>query len=109
MYTNEDILKSGETLMKAYVALKAGETRRAAKLFASIDGAGIDPIMDGVAKAMLRLKAEGEECDTEEDMEDEEEMDEDEEEDMEDEEGDEEEVEETCEVPASVAKYLEID
>jgi len=59
MSQNKRIRESGETLLKAYVALKAGDVRKGAKLFASLrKEESVDTIMDGIAKAMMRLKAE---------------------------------------------------
>lgn len=105
MSSNFDVRDTGNTLLKAYVSLKAGETKKAMKLFSSLKyETGLDPIMDGVAKAMMRLQA----MDDEESFEDEDMGDEDmgDEEDMGDDEGFDE--EEEVEVPASVAKFLNL-
>jgi len=114
MSQNKRIRESGETLLKAYVALKAGDVRKGAKLFASLrKEESVDTIMDGIAKAMMRLKAEELEEDiVEEAIGDdlEEDILDDLEEDEPDDEVDELEIEEdeTIEVPASVAKYLKL-
>ena len=109
MSQNKRIRESGETLLKAYVALKAGDVRKGAKLFASLrKEESVDTIMDGIAKAMMRLKAEELEEDIGDDLE--EGILDDLEEEEPDDEVDELEIEEdeTIEVPASVAKYLKL-
>ena len=113
MSQNKRIRESGETLLKAYVALKAGDVRKGAKLFASLrKEESVDTIMDGIAKAMMRLKAEELEEELDEDIGDdlEEDIMDDLEEDGPEDDVDELEIEEdeTIEVPASVAKYLKL-
>jgi len=113
MSQNKRIRESGETLLKAYVALKAGDVRKGAKLFASLrKEESVDTIMDGIAKAMMRLKAEELEEELDEDIGDdlEEDIMDDLEEDGPEDDVDELEIEEdeTIEVPASVAKYLRL-
>lgn len=51
-------IDASRTLLKASVQLKAGNTREAFKLFASLkEEEGFDEIMDGIAKGAKRLEA----------------------------------------------------
>jgi len=97
---------TGKKLLKSYVALISGNTRTAAKMFASLkDSEGLDEIMDGVGQALNRLQAmeedvQDDDLDIDElDLDDE---DEDEDDDMDVDEDEDEEIE----VPASVVKCL---
>jgi len=117
---NFEIIEASKKLLKAFVIAKSGKYRKAGKLFAeAVEDEAIDPVMDGIAKSVQELEAEEEEKILEEDMEEEEDDskdldidisgkndDKDEDDDMDDE--DEEEIEEV-EVPASVAKVLNLE
>jgi len=107
--SNEHVKNAGETLIKAYVSLKAGETQQGFRYFSSLKGDdGLDQIMDGVAKAMLKIKAGEDEEDLSEYEEVPEEDLESETEELENEIEDEptEDEEEEIDVPASVVQLL---
>ena len=104
MFTNDEILEAGNVILRSYVSMKSGDLRTANKLFNSLkDDNALDPIMDGIAKAMTRLKAEEEEV-----VEEDNDNDDDEEEVEDNDNDDEEAVEETIDVPASVAAHLNL-
>ncbi len=118
------VYSTGEKILKAYVAIKAGELKQGVTLFAEAVKAddGVDPIMDGIANAMKRIKAEDEEAseedeldlddeDDEEDVDDEDEgIDDDDDDDVDDDDEDEDDDDEESEVevPASVARILRL-
>lgn len=108
-----EIYKAGEDLLRAIVAVKAGDVKSGVKLFAKVANSDtLNPISDGIAKGILRLKAEDEIMDDEEILDEEEDLDAkckagDEEDLTEDEDVTEEDMgEEDVEIPASVAKVL---
>lgn len=100
---SERIQSAGETLLRAFVSMEAGNGQKAFRLFASLkEDEGFHAIMDGVAKAVLKLRA----SEDEDNLDDFEDVSDDEEADAMDDEDMPEDDDEEIEVPASVAQVL---
>lgn len=56
----QKILGAGEDLLRAYVALRSGETKKGFSLFAkAVEEPNFDSLVEGIAKAIIRIKSEG--------------------------------------------------
>ena len=131
MTYSKKVQKPGKQLLRAYVALKAGDNGKAKRLFASIeDSKGLDLSMEGISRAMLQMKANEERVIEEDDILDATELDDESLDELDDDDNDldfdddddddleetdldgdddfDEDEEETVEVPASVARYFNL-
>ena len=53
-------ISAGKSILKAFVLAKSGQTKKAGRIFAELtEDMAIDPIMDGIAKSVQELEAEG--------------------------------------------------
>ncbi len=116
MITPKKTVVASKTLLKAYVAMKTGNRKKGARLFANLClDENMDVIMDGIGKSVQDLEAQEEENFIDDDLLEENdedefalEVDDDIESQLEDDEDEDDDEDEGVEIPQTVAKVLNL-